>query len=156
GTGFSSVPAQNALSFNGTAATVSASTPTQLTATVPAGATTGPLSVTTPSGSATSAQAFVVTSNAPTITGFSPAVGIAGSSVTISGTNFETVAANDRVTFNSRFAAISSASTTGLSVVVPSFASSGRIAVATPNGFAVSATDFFIPPGSYAASSVSV
>ena len=46
GQGFSATPSQNTVLFNGTAATVSSATATQLVVTVPAGATTGPISVT--------------------------------------------------------------------------------------------------------------
>src|SRR5436189_218266 len=77
GIGFSATPAQNTVRFNGTLATVSVATTTQLTVTVPAGATTGTLSVTAPGGSSTSATAFTVagTNGTPTISGFTPAIG---------------------------------------------------------------------------------
>ncbi len=55
----------SAVMFTGTAAAFTVVNTTTLTATVPAGATTGPLSVTTPGGPATSATAF-------TVTGFTP------------------------------------------------------------------------------------
>ncbi len=45
---FSTTPSQDQVTFNGRAATVTAATATQLTVTVPSGATSGPLSVTTP------------------------------------------------------------------------------------------------------------
>ena len=46
--------------FNGTSATFTANSATQVTATVPAGAGTGPISLTTPGGTATSGNNFVV------------------------------------------------------------------------------------------------
>ena len=46
--------------FGGVAASFAVDLPTQITATVPAGATTGPITVTTPGGTATSATSFVV------------------------------------------------------------------------------------------------
>jgi Bacterial Ig domain/Phosphoesterase family/Chitobiase/beta-hexosaminidase C-terminal domain len=49
-----------AVSFNGTAAAFTVTSGTQLTATVPAGATTGPISVTTPSGTTTGTQAMQI------------------------------------------------------------------------------------------------
>ncbi|SCY35094.1 PKD-like domain-containing protein [Flavobacterium caeni] len=49
-----------AVSFNGTNATYTINSATQITATLPAGATSGPISVTTPSGTGTSASNFTV------------------------------------------------------------------------------------------------
>jgi uncharacterized protein (TIGR03437 family) len=46
--------------FNGTTASFTVSSATQITATVPAGATTGKITVTTPSGTGTSANNFTV------------------------------------------------------------------------------------------------
>jgi YD repeat-containing protein len=60
GTGFSSTASQNAVSFNGTAASVTYATATQLVVTVPSGATTGQINVTSPDGSATSSASYVV------------------------------------------------------------------------------------------------
>jgi YD repeat-containing protein len=68
GTGFSATASQNSVTFNGTAATVTSSTTTEIVTSVPSGATTGTIAVTTPSGSATSASAFTVSASAaPTI-----------------------------------------------------------------------------------------
>jgi hypothetical protein len=50
-----------AVRFNGTAATFSVNSDTQITASVPAGASTGPISVITPGGTATSGASFTVT-----------------------------------------------------------------------------------------------
>src|SRR5262249_19029658 len=102
GTGFSATANQNTVTFNGTVATGNSATATQLVATVPSGATTGLINVTTPGGSASSAAAFTVTGAAgtPTITNFTPTTGVAGASVTITGTNFQTSAATEVVRFN--------------------------------------------------------
>src|SRR2546428_6063157 len=58
GKGFSATASQNAVAFNGTAATVTASTSNSLTTVVPAGATTGTITVTAPLGTATSPAPF--------------------------------------------------------------------------------------------------
>jgi RHS repeat-associated protein len=155
GTGFSSTASQDSVSFNGVAATITSASATTLVVTVPAGATTGPISVTTPAGSATSASSFTVAaSKQPSISGFSPTIGTPGTSVTINGSNFDARIVNDVVTFNNLRADVTSASATTISATVPSFATSGRIGVATPDGSGVSTGDFFVPPSPYTASDV--
>jgi hypothetical protein len=77
-----------ALKFNGTTATFTVSSATQITTSVPAGATSGKISVTTSAGTASSAGSFTVTSSTPTITSFAPASAVVGTTITITGTNF--------------------------------------------------------------------
>lgn len=62
GTNFSTVPANNTVRFNGTPATVTASTSTSITVTVPIGATTGLISVVVGGLTANSGTSFTVTS----------------------------------------------------------------------------------------------
>jgi YD repeat-containing protein len=114
GTRFSATPSQNTVAFNGVSATVTAATATQLTVTVPSSATSGAIAVTTPSGSATSGATFTVAASpAPTISSVTPTIGTAGTSVTITGTNFQTtLLTNNRVEFNQRHAAVSSSTAT--------------------------------------------
>ena len=157
GTAFSTDSSQDSVSFNGTAATVTSASSTQLVVTVPSGATTGTISVTAPSGTATSSQTFTVTSgstNSPTITTFSPARGVAGTAVTIQGTGFDTNKTNDVVTFNLSSANLSSATNTTIATSLPLSTSSGRISVRTKFGTATSSSDFYVPFGSYGASSI--
>ncbi len=157
GTGFSPTPSGNTVTFNGTAAVVSSSSETQIVTTVPAGATTGLISVTTSAGSDSSDVAFVVGTNGPIITSFTPNIGVAGvapTAVTITGQNFETVTHNNRARFNGTLAAITASTATSISTTVPSGATSGRISVTTPLGKGVSADDFFIPPSPYVAADV--
>ena len=71
-----------AVRFNGVNATFAVNTATQITATVPAAATTGPISVTTPGGVATSAGSFVVTIFNDLFVNGQPLAGAAG---TVSG-----------------------------------------------------------------------
>jgi len=155
GTGFSTTPANNTVSFNGTSAAITSATATQLVVTVPVGATTGTIAITAPAGSTTSAQPFVIGSSlSPTITSFTPTIAAAGTAVTITGTNFETVATNDKTRFNTTFAAVGSATATTLGVTVPTLTGSGRLTVMTPNGTAVSANDFHIPPAPFLSTDV--
>ena len=86
----------SSITFNGSSATYVVDSASQITATVPAGATSGAIAVTTPAGTATSAATFTVILG-PTITSFSPASGAVGASVTITGTSFTGASS---VTFN--------------------------------------------------------
>src|SRR5439155_5020066 len=61
GTAFSATASQDTVSFNGTPATVSTATTTQLQVTVPSGATTGTIHVISPTGNTTSTAVFTVT-----------------------------------------------------------------------------------------------
>lgn len=157
GTAFSANASQNTVAFNGVAAAITSATTTQIVATVPAGATTGPVSVTSPSGSATSATPFTVTSDQgpPTISGFTPTIGYIGTPVTISGDNFETAAANNKVKFNASNAGASSATATSIATSVP-VSGSGRISVTTPAGSAASTGDFYVLPSGSSASDFQV
>jgi len=148
GAGFSTTPSQNSVSFNGTPATVSSATATQLLVSVPAGATTGTIAVTTPSGTATSSSSFTVqtTTGAPTIASFTPAITtVRNQAISITGTNFD-VLANNRVKFNAGPPAnLSSVTPTSLTATIPDNGTSGHITLSTPSGKAVSSADLFVP-----------
>ncbi|MCZ8216782.1 MAG: IPT/TIG domain-containing protein, partial [Cyclobacteriaceae bacterium] len=145
GTNFSTTATNNIVKFNNTTATVTAATTTSLTVAVPAGATSGTISVQVGSQTAVSADSFTVIP-VPTITSFSPLQGIAGNSVTITGTNFSTTAANNVVKFNNTTATVTAASTTSLMVTVPTAATSGTISVQVGSQTAVSVQSFTIIP----------
>ena len=134
------------VTFNGTVASVfTVNSATQVTATVPAGATTGPIGVTTPINTAASAASFTVI-QPPTITSFTPTGGLTGTVVTITGTNLTGATA---VTFNGTAApgfVVNSA--TQITVSAPAGVTTGPISVTTPGGTATSATPFTVgtPP----------
>ena len=138
GTGFSGA---TTVKFKNLAATFSVVSDSQITATVPAGASTGKISVTTPGGTATSASSFTVTSapGAPTISGFSPTSGSVGASVTITGSGFTGATS---VTFDGISATFTVASASQISATVPSAARTGPISVTTPAGTATSSQQF--------------
>lgn len=146
GTGFSANAAENSVSFNGLAATVISATPSELVVNAPVGVTTGPITVTSPTGNATSSESFTFDTQAPTITGFSPTISDPGTPITINGSNFESVIFNNGATVGMSRAAPTSGTTTDLTVTVPARGGSGKIAVSTSNGKAVSTADFFYPP----------
>jgi YD repeat-containing protein len=60
GAGFIANPAQNALSFNGTPATITLATAHSLVASVPSGAASGPITISNANGSAATVRAFTV------------------------------------------------------------------------------------------------
>ncbi len=157
GTAFSTTPSQNTVKFNGTTATVTSASVTSLVVSVPSGATTGTISVTTLAGTATSSASFTVTTagaGQPTISSFTPSIGTSGTSVSISGTNYDTTLANDRVKFNVGPALPSTVTSTTISTSVPSKATSGHLVVTTPSGTVFSSGDFFVPPSGFGVSSV--
>jgi YD repeat-containing protein len=158
GTNFSGTPSQNNVTFNGTAATVSTASTTQLVVNVPVGATSGPVSVTTPAGSASSTGSFLVlasgSATAPTITSITPPVAGIGDSVTISGNNFDPTPANDNLILNGMTLAINSATSTTMTLTVPSGVTTGHIYLATSGGSTTSTSYLFIAPSPYTASQV--
>jgi YD repeat-containing protein len=143
--------------FNNVTATPSLVTANSITVPVPALAGTGPITIsrTSPAGSITTATSFTVASPAaaPTITGFTPGTLVQGSSVTITGTNFDT--ADSKVFVNGQAALVTGTpTTTSITFTVPQ-ASSGKITVTTPAGSATSTSDFVVPPLTFAAAAVS-
>ena len=80
----------------------------------------------------------------PVITQVAPNVGLPGTSVTISGSNFSATAAADIVYFGAVQAAVSSASPTNLTAIVPSGATYAPITV-TVNGLVAYSTAAFEP-----------
>ena len=130
-----------AVKFNGKVATFTVNSPTQITATVPTGATDGPISVVTPRGTATSATSFHI---APTVTGFSPSAAAVGTTVTVNGTNLSGATA---VTFGGVSTAPSViVSASQIKAVVPADARTGKIGVTTAGGTGLSAGTFKVLP----------
>ena len=124
---------------------------TSVTAVVPVGATTGRIHVYTAAGQSTSATNFtVLTAPVPTITGFTPAFGPVGTSVTITGTNFSgTVSGTSFTTSSLKFNTTSATtfkvdSATQITATVPTGATTGKISVTTPGGTATSSTNFTV------------
>ena len=112
-----------------------------LRVTVPANATTGKITVDAPAGSADSPTNFLVQ---PTIYGFSPGFGPVGSSVTITGANFNV--GTPVVKFNGTPAALSGTATFGRVIaLVPSGATTGPLSVTTTDGSDTTANNFLLP-----------
>jgi large repetitive protein len=131
------------VSFGGVLATnFTTNSNTQITATVPVGATTGTLNVVAPAGQFISSSNFVVQ---PDITSISPIAGNVNTIVTINGVNLG--GASPVVRFNGVLASILSGPTaTQVTVVAPTGAGSGPITIQTADGTGTSPTNFFYPP----------
>jgi uncharacterized repeat protein (TIGR03803 family) len=129
------------VSFNGTSATFTVESDTYLTATVPAGATTGSITVTELGGILTSNKIFQVT---PQISSFSPSTGPTGTSVVIIG---DSLAGATEVVFAcGKIATFTVDSDTQITATVPAGAMTGAINVVTPGGHVGSATSFTVTP----------
>ena len=156
GTGFSATATDNTVVFLGAEgddadnaeATVSAATATSLTVSVPPAAQTGKISVMIGTAADTSDASFTVTGTtpaAPVVSSFSPTEDVVGTSVTITGDNFSATASENEVRFGGVMAAApTSASTTSLTVLVPSGAVTGSISVAVGGQTGTSSTDFTV------------
>ncbi|EJF08434.1 IPT/TIG domain-containing protein [Pontibacter sp. BAB1700] len=113
---------------------------------VPENAATGAFRISTKGGEAVSGSAYTVW-YAPGITGISKETDIVGASLTITGENFATDKARNKVLFGQALAQVLEANSQQLTVRVPEQAESGFIKVETPGGLAASTTHFEVIPG---------
>ncbi len=137
GQGFSNA---TGVSFNGTAATTfKASSDTYMTATVPAGATTGIVTVLIPSGNLKSKINFRVN---PQVKSFTPTSGPVGTPVTITGVS---LTQTSKVTFGGvKATTVVVNSDTKVTANVPTGAKTGKIGITTPGGTATSSAVFTV------------
>ncbi len=128
---------------NKTATSTTAVSPTQITAVVPSGATTGKISVDTGVGTAaTSTTDFTVAATCATITSFTPTSGPVGTVVTITGTGFTGATA---VSFNNVAAtSFTVNSATQITATVPTGATTGKVRVTVGGGTVTSTADFLV------------
>jgi uncharacterized repeat protein (TIGR03803 family) len=130
-----------AVSFNGVNAPFQNVSDTYMTATVPAGATTGAVTVTTFTSTMKSNRAFLVT---PQIKSFSPTSGIVGTAVTINGVSLTQAT---KVTIGGKPASFTVNSDTKVTATVPAGAKTGvKITITTPGGVANSPLAFAVVP----------
>jgi hypothetical protein len=141
----SSFTGATAVAFNGATATYTVQSDSQITTTVPTGATNGPIAVTGPGGTGTSSSPFTVTSlPLPIVLSFNPTSGSAGTSVAIAGSGFTGATS---VLFNGTSAAFAVNSDTQITASVPSGAKTGPISVTGPGGTGTSTTSFTVGNG---------
>ena len=126
GRNFSAVAAQDQVDFNGVAAVTQAATTAQITVVVPLSATTGNIHVTVNGQTATGPVFTVQPLN---ITVLTPNNGLDGTTVTISGSGFNTNPASNQVFFNGLPAVVTSAQTNQLVVTVPTGFSTGNVTI---------------------------
>lgn len=88
----------------------------------------------------------VVAALPPTITSFTPSSGLIGTTVTITGTNFDPIPANNTVRFNGTLATVTASTTTSITTTVPTGASTGPITVTVLSNTATSSTNFIVCP----------
>jgi gliding motility-associated-like protein len=140
-----------AVSFNGTNATsFIVDSPTQITATVPVGTTTGPITVTTPNGTGTSASNFTVLT--PIITSFTPTSAATGSTITLTGQGFSSVLADNAIYISGMKCTVNTATTTSITLTVPAGVSTGKIHYTNTNSAHTTISDGdFIAKFSYPA-----
>jgi hypothetical protein len=145
GVSFSEVAENNVVKFNEVLATVTESSSTSITTTVPATATTGLISVEIAGLEATSADVFtVIPPGVPNISGFTPENGAVGTTVEITGSSFSTIASNNQVKFNGIDAEVTASTSNSITTTVPLMATSGKITVTLVDQTAESATDFIV------------
>ena len=137
GTGFGGSQGTSTVTFNGTAATPMTWKSTSVVVPVPTAATTGSVLVMVNGGPSNGVSFTVV----PSITGLSSTSGIAGTSVTITGTGFGGLQGASTVTFLNAPAAPTNWSSTSITAPVPTGATAGTGTVTvtvggvTSNGF---------------------
>jgi virginiamycin B lyase len=126
--------------LNGTSAAFSVISATELTFTVPDGATTGTITVANPGATATSADSFTVASQ-PGISGFSPGSGPVGTTVTVTGTNLTGTVG---VMLGSVITVPTSVDDSHVTFTIPPGAPSGRIRILATSGSAASVATFTV------------
>lgn len=144
GTGFSSTPANNTVTFGSSAATVTTATATTLDVTVPAGGS-GTVKVTVAAKATTWSGTFRLLGAAPTISGLSASSAASGASVTISGAAFDPDRMRDAVWIGPLQAPVTAASTGSLTVTVPPGTAAGPVKVTTATGTTTGPSFFTIP-----------
>src|SRR2546426_3390345 len=141
GTNFGATQGTSTVTFSGTAAIPTSWNATSIVTPVPAGATTGNVVVTV-GGVASAGLSFTVLA-VPSISSLSASSGAAGTSVTITGSNFGSTQSASTVTFNGTAATPTSWSATSIVVPVPAGATTGNVVV-TVGGVASNAVSFTV------------
>ncbi len=139
------------LHTSGALTAASFATPFNTTVTAPRGVTTGDLNldgkpeiIITRAAGLLVVYENLISVSPPTISSFTPASGSIGTTVTITGTNFDPSPANNIVSFGAVRATVTSASTTQLTVTVPVGATHQPISVTSNNLIGYSQNPFTV------------
>lgn len=141
GTSFGASQGSSTVTFNGTSATATSWSNSNISITVPSGASTGNIVVTV-AGVASSGTMFTVTTG-PGISSLSPSTGLAGTYVNILGVNFGSSQGSSTVTYNGTSVTPVSWSSSSIVVPVPTGASTDPFVV-TVGGEASNSATFTI------------
>jgi hypothetical protein len=140
---FGSTQGSSTITFNGTTATPTRWSNTQIVVPVPSGASTGLVTITV-GGMASNRVNFIV-GTPPTISYTNPATAPVGNSITVVGNYFSSSQGSSTITFNGISATPTSWSNTQVVVPVPAGASTGPL-VATVGGMTGNRVNFTVPP----------
>jgi hypothetical protein len=143
GTGFGFDQTTGTVTFNGVVANPTSWSPTQIVTYPPVGATSGNVVVTV-SGNASLGTNFTLQPG-PAISSLSPTNGVAGTSITITGTGFGSPQGSSTVTFNGTSATPTAWTATSITVPVPTAATTGNVVV-TVGGVASEGVNFTLDP----------
>jgi hypothetical protein len=143
GTNFTGATTVKFGGFTGVPASFVVSNNNRIVVTVPTNAPTGTIAISTPSGSLAFTTNFVVT---PSITGFTPQAGAAGTPVQITGTRLvDNGGGAPTVQFNGTNATVTSWNAQQVIATAPA-SSSGFITLTTADGSSTTASPFYYPP----------
>ncbi|KAB7530640.1 hypothetical protein F8C76_03840 [Flagellimonas olearia] len=147
GKNFSSTKEENNVTFGSFKAPVVEASPTKLVVQVPTNAVTGKITVTVGSSSATSATNFevLIFPGSLSIDDFQPKEGDFGTIVFIDGSNFSAVLSENTVKFGDVQAEVTDATTSKLTVKVPSGANTNLISVTVADHTTETAEYFQLP-----------
>ena len=126
GTNFGATQGTSTVKFGGTTGTPTSWSDTSITVPVPSGAATGNVVVTV-SGVPSNGVTFTIT--VLSITSITPTAGVAGDTVTITGTNFGATQGTSSVTFHGTSANVTTWSDTSITVTAPIGVTTGNVVV---------------------------
>lgn len=147
GTDFGSTQGSSTVTFGGTAASVTSWSAASVTVTAPAGTGSASVVLTTSAGASNAVSfTYTVAPTVPAIAGISPASGVSGAQVVVSGTGFGAIQGSSSVTFGGVPASVIAWSDTSIAVVAPPGAGSAAVVVTTTSASNSAAFAYVVAP----------